>query len=145
MSDFNLFPLATWLVGLSAFSLVQGQIAFAASWGDSLAETSLIISMTVNALVTGLIIFKILKVLGDVQASSVQSLSFNAGSLRAFRTVIFILFESGIVLFSLQLARLLLTIVVTDASGDAFELIVGMQQMLNVIIRLVISYFLLIT
>ena len=120
-------------------SLVQGEIAFAASWGNSLAETSLIISMTVNALVTGLIIFRILKVLGDVQASSVQSLSFNAG--RAPRTVIFILFESGIVLFSLQLARLLLTIVETDAAKDAFELIAGIQQMLNVIIRLIVSYF----
>ena len=95
--------------------------------------------MTVNALVTGLIIFRILKVLGDVQASSVQSLSFNAG--RAPRAVIFILFESGIVLFSLQLARLLLTIVETDAAKDAFELIAGIQQMLNVIMRLIFPYF----
>ena len=77
----------------------------------------------------------------DVQASSVRSLSFNTGSLRALRTVIFILFESGIVLFSLQLARLLLTIVETDSAGDAFELIAGIQQMFNVIIRLAISYF----
>ena len=95
--------------------------------------------MTVNALVTGLIIFRILKGLKDVQASSVQNLSFNVG--RAPRAVIFILFASGIVLFSLQLTRLLLTFVATDAGDDAFELIAGIQQMLNVIIRLAISYF----
>ena len=35
----------------------------------------------------------------------------------------------------------LLTIVETDTTSDAFELIAGIQQMLNVIIRLIISYF----
>jgi len=109
-------------------SLVQCQIVYA-SWGFPLADTSLVISMTVNALVTGLIVFRILKVLGNVQVISVQSLGFNTG--RALRTVVFMLFESGIALFSLQLVRLLVTVVRTDAAVYALVLIGGIQEMLN--------------
>ena len=41
-------------------------------WGNTLALTSLVASMVVNALVTGLIAFKILKVFLEVKPTSVE-------------------------------------------------------------------------
>jgi len=117
--------LATWLAGVGASSLDQGF----ASWGTAMVETSLVMSMTVNALVMSLIIFKILKVLREVQAHSDQTLGFTAGN--TLRTVIFILIESGITLFSFQLARFLVTVVWTHYATYAYELIIGIQEMLN--------------
>ena len=42
-------------------------------------------------------------------------------------------------LFSIQLARLVVTIITTDAANDTYHLIVGIHKMLNVIIRSVIA------
>ena len=98
--------------------------------------------MTVNALVTGLIVFRIFKVFQEVKActSDDQCLGVTGGS--TLRRVIFILIESGMALFSIQLARLVATIVYvltgTNASLSALHLIIGIHQMLNVIIRSVV-------
>ena len=55
------------------------------------------------------------------------------------RRVIFIIIESRMTLFAMQLARLVVTIMTTDASYDAYFLIVGIHEILNVIIRSVIA------
>ena len=44
--------------------------------------------------------------------------------------------ESGMALFSIQLARLVVTIVTTDAAKDAYFLVSGIHEMLNVIIMI---------
>ena len=96
--------------------------------------------MTVNALVTGLIVFRILKVFGEVKAGTAddQMLGVTGGS--RLRRVIFIIIESGMALFSIQLARLVVTVVpTTDAAYDAYQLISSIHEMLNVIIRSVIA------
>ena len=95
--------------------------------------------MIVNPLVTGLIVFRILKVFQEVKTGTAddQILGVTGGS--TLRRVIFIIIESGMALFSIQLARLVVTIVNTDAAHDAFYLIGSIHEMLNVIIILVIA------
>ena len=93
--------------------------------------------MTVNALVTGLIVFRIFKVLQEVKTSTAddQILGVTGGS--RLRRVIFIIIESGMALFSIQLARLLVSIIGnTDAAYDAFYLIASIHEMLNVIMTI---------
>ena len=105
--------------------------------------------MAVNAMVTGLIVFKILKVLFEVKATSVGrtfgSLSSTGGT--KLQHIVFIIIESGMALFAIQLLRLLLSIqyampVETPSSiVIALELVIGIHEMLNVIIRSVHFYF----
>ena len=91
--------------------------------------------MLVNALVTGLIVFRISKVFWEVKAISDRGVLCVTGWTK-IRSVIFIMIESGVALFSIQLARLVVTIVSTDAATDAFLLIGCIHQMLNVTILL---------
>ena len=137
--DFDLWFLAIWIAsGTAPLSFEQGQLSVPA-WSNILVLTGLTLSMTVNALVTGLIVFRILKVFREVKTGTVddQMLGVTGGS--TLRRVIFILIESGMALFSIQLARLVVTIVTTDAAYVAYELIFGIHEMLNVIIRSVIA------
>ena len=122
--------------------IVQGQVIIL-NWGNTLTATGLALSMTVNALVTGLIVFKIFKVFRAVKTSvadgqiQVSGVTTSGGS--TFRRVIFILIESGMALFSIQSARLVTVIMVNmNAARNAQRLIVPIHQMLNVVIRSVI-------
>ena len=101
--------------------------------------------MTVNALVTGLIVFGIFKVFQQVKTGTADDriLGITGGS--TLQHVIFIIIESGMALFSIQLARLVVTIVTTDAANDAYYLIACIHEILNVIIRSVMVYISLIT
>ena len=111
--------------------------------------TALAASMVVNALVTGLIILKILIVFLEVKATSVGrtlgSLSSNAGGSK-LRHIIFIIIESGMALFAIQLVRVVLTsmpAVQTDESSvySALQIVISIHEMVNVIIRSVHFYF----
>ena len=59
---------------------------------------------------------------------------------RKLRSVIFIIIESGMALFAIQLVRLVIaaTGLGTDAQNDAYQLIVTIHEMLNVVISFVI-------
>ena len=50
-----------------------------------------------------------------------------------------IIIESGMISFSIQLARLVVTVVQTDDADYAFQIIVPIHEILTVIITLVIS------
>ena len=101
--------------------------------------------MVVNALVTGLIVFKILKVFLLVnKATSVDralgSLSSTGGP--KLRHIIFIIIESGIALFAIQLVRVVITSLKPFMVGPtppsfqiAMDFIINIHQTLNVIIR----------
>ena len=114
-------------------------------WGDALVLTSLIASMSVNALATGLIVFRIFKIfreVKDITTSDEKSLGFTGG--RKLRSVIFIIIESGMALLVIQLARVVLVIIDTSSTnqnvwGAAYDLIVAIHQMLNVITSSVIA------
>ena len=137
---FDLWFLAIWIVAGSApLFVVQGQL-YTPDWGGNLEVAGLTLSMTVNALVTGLIVFRIFKVFQEAKACTADDqilVGVTGGS--TLRRVIFILIESGMALFSIQLARLVVAIVNTDAASDANSLLVAIHEMLNVICK--ISHF----
>ena len=93
--------------------------------------------MAVNTLVTGLIVFKILMVFLEVKAAVspvVSSVERTLGSTRGtkLRHIIFIIIESGMALFAIQLVRILLLAVQLYIP---LQLVLGIHQMFNVIIR----------
>ena len=129
-----------WTASLGAGYIEQGEF-LTTLWGDALGLTSLIASMTVNALATGLIAFRIFKVFREVKdntTSDEKSLGFTGG--RKLRSIIFIIIESGMALLVIQVARVVLLVIAFDISStneylawqDAYDLIVPIHEMLNV-------------
>jgi hypothetical protein len=133
-----------WIAAICPVAIVQNQIV-TTDWGNTLTTTSITTSMIVNALVTGLIVFRIFKVfreVKDVTTSTEKSLGVTGGE--KLRSIIFVIIESGMALCAIQLARLALTAPLrwTDAGeGYAFELITSIHEMLNVIIIISHYYF----
>ena len=144
LTDFtNLWILAIWIAaGAPPLSIVQGQ-DYSPLWSVNLTIAGLTLSMTVNALVTGLITFKIFKVFQEVKTATAddQILGVTGGS--TLHRVIFIIIESGMALFSIQLTRLVAAIVTTDAADDVYYLISGIHEMFNVIMTINNCYFIL--
>ena len=133
LTDFNLpWFLAIWIAGGAALSIVQGQI-YVPEWSNTLSVAGLALSMTVNGLVTGLIVFRIFKVFQEVKTSIADEQILGVTGESTLQRVIFIIIESGMALFSIQLARLVASIMTTDAAVDAYVLISGIHEMLNVI------------
>ena len=128
-------PLAVWIVGGSApLSLVQGQLSVP-DWGNTLTVTGLAMSMVLNALVMSLIVFKIFKVFREVKPTSDErNLGATGGS--SLRPTIFVLIESGMLLFSAQLVRLVLGSIASWTNNmnanNAYTLSVSIHEMLNV-------------
>ena len=117
---------------------INGLLALRISfWGYMINVTALGISLIVNAVVTGLIVFKILKVYRDGRPTlEGQTLELTEDGAK-LRSIMFIIIESGMALFTVQLIRVVLTLFTVDA----FVLIIGINQQLNVIIHSVISNF----
>ena len=141
LPDFNLLRLGIWLAGIGSSFLAEDFIQ-TAPWGFITTDTGVAISMVVNALVTSLIVWKIFKVFREVQqgsTSSEKSLGVNSG--RKYRSLIFLIIESGITLFAIQLVRVILSIPAFSSSIPiifASNFIIVTHQMLNVIIILVV-------
>ena len=118
-------------------------------WGNTLAFTSLITSMTVYVLVTGLIVFRILKVFREVRSATTsedKSLGITHGN--KLRWVAFIIIESGMVLFALQLARVVIITQYTapdDAEYYAIEFMSVIHEMVVIISSVIVTLCLLIT
>ena len=106
--------------------------------------TSLAASMTVNALVTGLIVFKILKVFLEVNHISVELTLDDSTGGSKLRHVIFVITESGMALFAIQLIRLVFYILPLELDSDiqVLDYVIGIQEMFNVIILKICSYLL---
>ena len=107
--------------------------------------------MVVNALVTGLIVFKILKVFLEVKPASVEQTLGSLNSTRGpkLQRIIFIIIESGMALFAIQLARVVITSLAELQVGlgslslrIASDFVITIHQALNVILRSVHFYFL---
>ena len=96
--------------------------------------------MAVNALVTGLIVFKILKVFLEVNPILVELTLDSTGGAK-LRHVVFVLIESGMTLFAIQLIRLVIYILPMEWTIYAFDFADVINQMLNVIITFVHFYF----
>ena len=91
--------------------------------------TSLAISLTMNAVVTGLIVFRIVKVYWEARPTSEDRDLGVGGANGKLRSIIFIVIESGMAMFSVQLVR----VVLNALQLDALYLVVGINQMFNVI------------
>jgi len=100
--------------------------------------TGLTLSMTVNALVTGLIVFRTFKVFRQVKTGTVDDQILGVTGGNTLRPIIFILIESGMALLSIQLARLVVSVVATDSAYNSRTLIITIHEILNVIISYVI-------
>jgi hypothetical protein len=93
---------------------------------DPLLITSFALSMAVNAMMTTSIVIKILKVFLEVKSSTGDT---------KLRHVVFIIIESGMALFAIQLVRVVLSCLQLSPSTTlAFNLTIGINQMFNVII-----------
>ena len=123
---------------------VEGEIS-SPVWSRTLGITYIAMSMIVNAMVTGLIVFRIFKVFQEVKPTLDER---NLGRRSRLRPIMFIVIESGMVLFSVQLFRLVVANVwVWTESGVAsntYSFITGIQKMLNVIIHAISTFLLLI-
>jgi hypothetical protein len=110
--------------------------------------------MVVNALVTGLIVFKILEVFLEVKATSMEQTlgSLNSTEGPKLRHIIFIIVESGMALFAIQLGVVILgfklpvTQVIVGQTPlsfkIAYDVVVVIHQTLNVIIRSILFFLL---
>ena len=103
-----------------------------AGWGSTLGLTSFVTSMAVNALVTGLIVFKILKVFLEVNPILVELTLDSTGGTK-LRHVIFVIIESGMALFAIQLIRLVFWFLPMEWTIDAYSYIIAINEMFNVI------------
>ena len=110
-------------------------------WPNALYITGLTASMAVNTLVTGMIVFRIFKVTGD--RPSITSFERTLGSVATegtkFRKIMFIVIESGMALFIIQLIRTLLAFIPVSVEQEPFitpaiDFVIVINAMLNVII-----------
>ena len=103
------------------------------SW--PLTATALAATMALNTLVTGLIVFKILKVFLKVK----RLLGSSAAGRHDYQHIAFIIIESGMALFATHLVRIVLTSMslrpsVPNSFDIGFDFIIPVHQMINVII-----------
>ena len=102
--------------------------------------------MAVNALMTGMIVFRIFNVTRAMPSTSVeQTLGSTGGS--KFRHIMFIIIESGMALLVIQVVRFALGFIPeTAAQWIAFltanEFVTAINQVLNVIIIRSVFFFL---
>ena len=89
--------------------------------------------MAVNTLMTGIIVFRILKVTRATPSTSIERTLGSTGGDK-FRHVMFIVIESGMALFAIQLVRVALYYF---TSGPfilaAYDIVTAINKMLNVI------------
>ena len=100
--------------------------------------------MAVNSLMTAMIVFRILKATGVKPTSVERTLGSTGGN--KFRHIMFIIIESGMALFVIQLVRVVLGLISVPVKQELFldvagDFVVVINQTLNV--SIIISSFLL--
>ena len=95
--------------------------------------------MAVNALMTGMIVFRILKATGVKRTSVERTLGSTESEGNKFRHIMFIIIESGMALSSIQLVWIVLMFISVPMEQLPFlraagDIVVAINQMLNVII-----------
>ena len=131
-------PPATWLAKAISGNAINNNGA--SYWPNTVGITGLAASMAVNALMTGMIVFRILKATG-VKPTSVER-TLGSTEDNKFRHIIFIIIESGMALFAIQLVRFVLQFIISlplDSEQQlrldvAIDFVTVINQMLNVII-----------
>jgi hypothetical protein len=130
----NLLPLATWLTTAGATIFVDGQIS-QLSWANVIVQISFATTIAVNTLVTALIAFRILKVFLEVKPTSIER-TLGTTEDTKIRHVLFVIIESGMALLAIQVLRFVLfNLPDSDAASKVYNLVIGVNVMLCVIIR----------
>ena len=128
-------PPATWLAVAFTGNIDKNNgISY---WPITLFITGLAASMAVNALMTSMIVFRILKATGVKPTSIERTLGSTEGN--KFRHIMFIIIESGMALFAIQLVRIVLAFILVPVEQLPFiefagDVVIAINQMLNVII-----------
>ena len=123
--EFNLY----YFLGLAYYNIIPS---------DPVIVTSFALSMVVNTLVTGLIVFKILKMFLEVKRTP----GLGPTGVTTLGPIIFIIIESGMALFAIQLVCVVYSCVQLQFPVYlTFNIITGINQMFNVIIRFIHFYF----
>ena len=113
----------------------------ASYWPNTVFITGLAASMAVNTLMTGMIVFRILKVTRAMPITSIERTLGSTGGDK-LRHVMFIIIESGMALFAIQLVRVVLGFTSGPFFHAANDVVIVINQMLNVIIiRSIHLYF----
>ena len=142
LASFNSLFLAIWIVSGTTPMLISEGDFYILGRGSPLEVTGLALSMTVNGLVTGLIVFRILKLSQEVKTSTANDQILGVTNGSTLQRVIFILIESDMALFSIQLARLVASTMLTNPAEITLDLMISIHNMLNVIIRsLIVTLF----
>ena len=116
-------------------------------WENILFTTGLAASMAVNTLMTGMIVFRILKVTRAIPITSIERTLGSTGGDK-FRHAMFIIIESGMALFAIQLVRVVLFLIpsVPEEQEILFlagnDIVIIINEMLNVIIIRSIHFYL---
>ena len=137
-------PSATWLAASRTFYIAPNGILPTNTLGVELTPlgqrlyiTTHSISLTVNAVVMSLIVLKILGVYRFVTPTPKdQTLGIGRAEAK-LRSIIFIIIESGMAMFTIQSIRIIFMVL----GNDALYLITFTGQMISVIIGSVISSF----
>ena len=124
-------PPATWLAVAFTGNIDNNY------WPSTVFITGLAASMAVNALMTSMIVFRILKATGVQPTSIERTLGSTEGN--KFRHIMFIIIESGMALFAIQLVRIVLSFIPVPVEQFPFlqaalDIVIVINQMLNVII-----------
>ena len=140
LANFDSLLLAVWVTAGVAPMHVGPGLNVYPIWSDALGVVGLALSMIVNALVTGLILFKLFKVFREVKAASNEQILRVTGAGSTLRAIIFVLIESGMALLSIQLVRLVTATAFTATNLDnVYSLITRVHEMFTVIISSNIS------
>jgi len=130
-SFFSITFLAIWLTNNGSWYFSPSGVT-PTNWGNAMFMASLALSLVVNALVTGLIVFRIFMVYREAKPTMSEESLDTAGSGRTLRSIMFIIIESGMALFSMQLVRLgLYTMSGEFAAMQGYAIILGMSQMIH--------------
>ena len=140
---FNLLRLAIWIAaGAAPVYVVEGEISTPV-WSGTLGITYIAMSMIVNALVTGLIVFRIFKVVFHGVKPTLNERNLDPICRSKLWPIMFVVIESGMVLFSVQLFRLVVACLWiwtnSGVASNTYSFVTGIQKMLNVIIIHAIS------
>lgn len=111
---------------------------YSTDWSTNVVTTGVVMSMTLNALVTSLIAFRIFKTVKSNTTfyENFRSMGVAGGRQREFRYIMFVIIESGMILFSIQFARVVSTALRTGRSSSdliAFNFILSIHEIFNVI------------
>jgi len=129
-SILTLAYIPIWLTSIGSVSVSNNELVIT-KWDWALISTSFSMSLAVNAVVTSLILFRIVKVYWEVEPILYEQILDPAtGDESKFRSIAFALIESAIALFALQVILVVCGGVATGPAGEVGNLTIGTHQML---------------